>query len=82
MEALAEIELELGGELPTLLERALKPEAETPSTSRTRAQVEAEGRRLRITIEAQDTSALRAAVNSYLRWVEGCLSALEGLQQL
>jgi tRNA threonylcarbamoyladenosine modification (KEOPS) complex Pcc1 subunit len=82
MEALVKIELELSEDLTLLLERSLKPEAETPSTSRARAMVESEGVKLRITIETKDTTALRAAVNSYLRWVEGCLSALEGLQQL
>lgn len=82
MEALARIELMLGGMLSLLLERALKPEAKTPSTPRARARVEAREASLRIMIEAQDTTALRAAVNSYLRWVEGCLSALRGLQQL
>ncbi|MCD6480428.1 hypothetical protein J7L65_06590 [Candidatus Bathyarchaeota archaeon] len=82
MEAEAEITLELGEGLPKLLERALKPEAETPATPRAKAHVEALGGRFRVVIEAQDTTALRAAVNSYLRWVEGCLSALRGLRQL
>ena len=82
MEAEAEIRLELGDELTELLERSLKPEAETPATPRAKAHIKAVGRTLTIFIEAQDTTALRAAVNSYLRWVEGCLSALEGLRQL
>jgi len=82
MEAEAEIRLELGDGLTELLERSLKPEAETPATPRAKARIKAVGETLTIFIEAQDTTALRAAVNSYLRWVEGCLSALEGLRQL
>ncbi len=61
---------------------ALKPETRTPSSSRSRVKVEGRDSNLKLSFEATDTSALRAAVNSYLRWV--CLvndmcSALDSL---
>jgi len=49
--------------------KALKPEAKSAPTSRSRVRVESEGNRLTLNFEASDTSALRAAINSYLHWI-------------
>lgn len=49
--------------------KALEPEAKSPATSRSRVRVKGEGCRLTLSFEASDTSALRAAVNSYLHWI-------------
>lgn len=49
--------------------KALKPEIEKPLTSRSRVNIKGEGKVLTLIFEAQDTSALRALTNSYLRWV-------------
>lgn len=49
--------------------KALRPETNFSSTGRSKVRVEGEGNRLRLFFEARDTSALRAALNSYLRWV-------------
>jgi len=63
---------------------ALKPETESQLTSRARVQLESEGNSLRMKFEASDTSALRAAVNSFLHWIalvnEAC-SVLESLSE-
>jgi len=48
---------------------ALRPETKISSARRSTVQVEGEGNRLTLIFEARDTSALRAALNSYLRWV-------------
>lgn len=61
---------------------ALKPETRSTVSPRSRVKVEGMGSSLILNFEATDTSALRAAVNSYLRWV--CLvkdmcSALDSL---
>jgi len=48
---------------------ALKPETRTPPSPRSRVKVDGTGNTLILNFEATDTSALRAAVNSYLRWV-------------
>jgi len=48
---------------------ALRPETRTPASFRSRVKVEGVGTILTLSFEASDISALRAAVNSYLRWV-------------
>jgi len=48
--------------------KALEPETKIP-LARSRAQIKGEGKRLELSFEATDTSALRATMNSYLRWI-------------
>jgi tRNA threonylcarbamoyladenosine modification (KEOPS) complex Pcc1 subunit len=48
---------------------ALKPETETSSTSRSKVQLKTENQTLILAFKATDTSALRAAMNSYLRLI-------------
>jgi tRNA threonylcarbamoyladenosine modification (KEOPS) complex Pcc1 subunit len=70
MKANAVIRLKLSSEkqLKTVLE-ALRPETETSVTSRSKVQMKAEGKSLVLEFMAKDTSALRAALNSYLRLI-------------
>ena len=49
--------------------QALKPETRATLSRRCRTQIQTKGNYLTLTIEAHDTSALRAAINSYLRWM-------------
>lgn len=48
---------------------ALEPETRTTPTSRSKVQIKSEGNSLTLNIEAKDTSALRASINSYLRFI-------------
>ena len=48
---------------------ALKPETETSSTSRSKVNMKTEEQTLILDFRATDTSALRAATNSYLRLI-------------
>jgi tRNA threonylcarbamoyladenosine modification (KEOPS) complex Pcc1 subunit len=48
---------------------ALQPETKTPPSFRSKVKVEGAGTTLTLSFEASDTSALRAALNSYLRWI-------------
>lgn len=57
-----------GPEAPVIRE-ALAPEAGR-DVPKARVRVGGTARRASIEIEADDTSALRAAVNSYLRWAD------------
>jgi len=63
---------------------ALRPETRISSTSRSKVQVEGKENRLTLILEARDTSALRAALNSYLRWIavinDAC-SAMEAVEE-
>jgi tRNA threonylcarbamoyladenosine modification (KEOPS) complex Pcc1 subunit len=70
MKAQAVIRLNFSSEkqLKVVLE-ALKPETETSTTSRSTVDIKAEGHSLILEFKATDTSALRAALNSYLRLI-------------
>jgi tRNA threonylcarbamoyladenosine modification (KEOPS) complex Pcc1 subunit len=54
-------------QLKVMLE-ALKPETRTRPTHRSKVQIMSEANSLTLNFEATDTSALRAAINSYLRF--------------
>ncbi len=49
--------------------KALLPESKTPPTKRAVAEVRREGRHVQVLIKATDVTALRASINSYLRWI-------------
>ncbi len=59
--------LTLEGPEATVVRHALSPEAGR-DVPKARVSVTGSGRKVTITIDAEDTGALRAAVNSYLRW--------------
>ena len=62
-------EITIEGEGAAILRKALSPEAgrEIPGT---RVRVSGRGKTVTLLIEAEDAGALRAAVNSYLRWAD------------
>lgn len=76
----AEIRVEAPGEVADILLGALQPEAERPSSARSRVSMEAGGRWLTILISASDIAALRAALNSYLRWTAAVLDVVERMR--
>jgi len=61
---------------------ALKPETEGLPSRRCRARIHGEGNRLSLILEASDTSALRASLNSYLRWIQMMKTALESVERI
>jgi len=62
---------------------ALKPEALShPSMRRSRVKVSKRQVNLVLWFEASDTSALRAAINSYLRWIMLINESIEAMQEL
>jgi tRNA threonylcarbamoyladenosine modification (KEOPS) complex Pcc1 subunit len=68
-----EIKYPLTKELAKIIEGSLIPEIETPISNRSHTQVHTDNSNLYLKIGASDLSAMRAAVNSYLRWVEAIL---------
>ncbi len=58
---------------------ALEPEAKTPSSDRSSTSIEVSDSQLVLTTNANDVSALRASLNSYLRWVEGIQGIVDNL---
>ncbi len=66
-------------DIAQILEGSLLPEVRTPTSERSRVEVEAKVDRLVIRVKASDTAALRAALNSYLRWVAAMLNVVENV---
>jgi len=62
--------------------KALKPETEKPSTTRSKANLKIAKNFLVLEVEANDTVALRAALNAYLRWISTCIGLLQTLEGL
>jgi len=60
---------------------ALKPETHKPTTNRSKACVERKGPFLILKVEAQDTVALRAALNTYLRWINSVSNVFAVLER-
>ena len=50
--------------------QALEPETKLTSSSRSKVSLSTEGKKLILHLEAKDSSAMRAAVNSYLRLID------------
>ena len=67
----AKVSIVLDPDLLDAVKKALIPEAESPSSERSRTDVIIQGNELVIETVASDTTALRASLNSYLRWVQG-----------
>jgi len=67
----AKVSILLDPDLLDAVETALIPETESPSSKRSRTEVRIQGNQLVIETFASDTTALRASLNSYLRWVQG-----------
>ena len=82
MKARATVRLQFSSEkhLTTLIE-ALAPEANAPVTRRAKAILEKEGTFLLLKVEADDTVALRATLNAYLRWIGSTVKVLEVIEQ-
>ena len=78
MSAKANVRLKFTSEkqLTTLL-NALKPEADAPPTRRAKIKLEKDGLTLLLTVEAEDTVALRATLNAYLRWISSAMNIIE-----
>jgi len=63
-------------QLSTLL-NALMPEANAPVTRRATVKLEKDGLFLMLTVEAEDTVALRATLNAYLRWINSTINVID-----
>jgi tRNA threonylcarbamoyladenosine modification (KEOPS) complex Pcc1 subunit len=76
--AKASVRLNFGSQkkLSTIL-KALAPEATAQVTRRANLELEKDGLFLILTIEADDTVALRATMNAYLRWINSMMKVMQ-----
>jgi tRNA threonylcarbamoyladenosine modification (KEOPS) complex Pcc1 subunit len=61
--------------------KALTPEANAPPTHRSTVKLEKNGLTLLVSVEAEDTVALRATLNAYLHWINSTLKVIELLDE-
>lgn len=66
----AEIRVPSNANLAQIIEGALRPEVDDPVSQRSTVSVYAGKDNVMISVNATDLAALRAALNSYLRWVK------------
>jgi KEOPS complex subunit Pcc1 len=52
------------------IQKALEPETKTSITGRSKVKLNREGKVITLAFEAEDTTALRASMNSYLSWLQ------------
>jgi tRNA threonylcarbamoyladenosine modification (KEOPS) complex Pcc1 subunit len=60
---------------------ALTPEAKAPVTRRANVKLEKDRLFLVLTVEADDTVALRATLNAYLRWINSTVNVMDTIEQ-
>jgi len=63
-------------QLATLL-NALMPEANAPVTRRSVVKLVKDNSFLLLTVEAEDTVALRSTLNAYLRWIYSAINVID-----
>ena len=63
-------------QISTLID-ALTPEANAPVTRRANVKLEKRWPFLVLTVEAEDTIALRATLNAYLRWINSTINVMD-----
>jgi len=61
---------------------ALKPEMDAPVTKRANVSFQKQGTFLVLSVDAEDTVALRATINAFLRWIASTLNVMELIEHL
>lgn len=67
-------------QLTTIL-NALTPEAKASATRRATVKLERDDLFLVLTVEAEDTVALRSTLNAYLRWIGSTINVMSMVEQ-
>jgi tRNA threonylcarbamoyladenosine modification (KEOPS) complex Pcc1 subunit len=80
-EAQATIQLSFSEKQVDTLLSALGPEAKAPPTHRSVVKLEKDGCKLTLTVNAEDTVALRATLNAYLHWINSTLNVIEAIKR-
>ena len=81
MKAKATIRLQFSSEKHlTALFKALTPEINRQITTRSKTTLTKENQFLLLNVEANDTVALRATLNAYLRWINSTMNVLDTVE--
>lgn len=74
------LKFSLAKQLTALID-ALTPEANAPVTRRANVKLEKDGLFLLLTVQADDTVALRSTLNAYLRWINSTVNIIDVVKQ-
>ena len=74
---IASIRVEVPEGVSDIIEESLSPEVDHPSSKRSNVKVSINEGLVILTIEASDVVAMRATINSYLRWVKTILDVVD-----
>ena len=78
----AELQLDLlSKENASVIYSAINPETREVSSDRAITIIKQDANIIRIFVEAEDLTALRASMNSFLAWISACEKTLETLSQ-
>jgi tRNA threonylcarbamoyladenosine modification (KEOPS) complex Pcc1 subunit len=69
----AQIIIKMRHDILDIIIKSLRPESESSISDRSKVFIEASEKRLILQVVAEDVTALRAAVNSYLYWIKGII---------
>lgn len=82
MEIATEIEISFDNNISEILLTSLKPETLRSPSERSRSKIlRKDSNTIIIKIEANDLVSLRAAINSYFRWLIGIFNCLEVIDE-
>lgn len=81
MKRKAIIELKINPEYINSIYKAIFPETVSAPTSRTKVMIKCEKQKIKIIIETDTTSSLRAALNSYLSWISSIFKTLKYVKE-
>ncbi len=76
------IEIPLESEhIAKILYSALLPETESIPSERATTTISVKGSSLFVEIVANDLTAMRAALNSYIAWISACMKTIESIDE-
>lgn len=76
------IEIPLNSErIAKIIYSALLPETESIPSDRATSSVSVKGSSLIIEINANDLTAMRAALNSYIAWISACMRTIDSIDE-
>ncbi|TFH11493.1 MAG: hypothetical protein E4H14_00660 [Candidatus Thorarchaeota archaeon] len=78
--SILEIPLE-SEEIAKILYSALLPETESIPSERATTSVSVKGSSLVVEIVANDLTAMRAALNSYVAWISACMRTIDSIDE-
>ena len=67
--------------IANILYSALLPETESIPSERATTSISVKGSSLFIEINANDLTAMRAALNSYVAWISACLRTIDSIDE-